>query len=309
LLKYVIRRLAGGLFVLLIVSFFVFTALEAAPGDAVDVLVGDSASAEEKAALQRALGLDANPIVRYGRFLAGVILHGDLGRSVMTDRPVAGLIAERLPYTLALAGAAMGLALILGTSAAMVASSRPGSWVDVAVMGGVLLGLSLPNFWLALLLIFVFSMKLGWLPVMGAGGLDHLILPAISLALPSAAVLARLLRSSILEVRSADYVRTGHAKGLRRGHVFLHYVLRNGMIPVIALLGLQLGRLLGGAFIVETIFGWPGVGRLAVQAVFDRDEPVVVGATLFIATAYLATNFLVDVLHAVLDPRVRHEAL
>jgi len=308
-LRYLLRRLASGLLVLLVISFFTFGALDIAPGDAVDVLIDDSASAEEKEELQRAMGLDASLIVRYERFLAGAILHGDLGRSLMTERPVADLILERLPYTVVLALAATGLTVLLGTLAAVIASSRPGSWLDVIVMSGAMLGLSMPNFWLALLLIALFCIKLGWLPVVGAGSPSHLLLPAISLAMPSAAVLARLLRSSILDVRTADYVRTGHAKGLRRNYVFLHYVLRNGLIPVITLVGLQFGRLLGGAFIVETIFSWPGLGRLTVQAVFDRDVPVVVGATLLMATAYLTVNFLVDVAHAALDPRVRYEAV
>ncbi|MCD6291002.1 MAG: ABC transporter permease [Anaerolineae bacterium] len=309
MLGYMLRRLAGGLIVLLVVSFLVFGALDVAPGDAADVLVGDSASAQEKAALRHDLGLDASLLARYGRFLAGLALHGDLGRSVMSGRPVTELIMERFPYTVALTLTAMGIAVALGSLAAVIASARPGSWLDVVIMGGALLGFSVPNFWLALLLIFIFAMKLGWLPVTGAGGMSHLLLPAVSLALPGAAVLARMLRSSIMEVRSADYVRTGHAKGMSGRYVFLHYVLRNGIVPVITVVGLQFGRLLGGAFIIETIFGWPGIGRLAVQAVFDRDEPVVVGVTLLIAASYLLANLAVDVLQAVLDPRVRGEVI
>jgi len=171
------------------------------------------------------------------------------------------------------------------------------------------LGLAVPSFWSALLLMMLFSLQLGWLPVVGAGSPKHLLLPALTLALPTAAVVARMMRSSVLEQLSADYVRTAHAKGATPRRVMTYHVLRNSLIPLVMLLGLYLGRLLGGAFIVETIFGWPGLGRLMVQAIFDRDQPVVMGAALTVATIYLIINFVVDLIHAWLDPRVAHETL
>ena len=191
----------------------------------------------------------------------------------------------------------------------IAAALRAGSLLDTAIMGGTALGLAVPSFWSALLLVMLFSLQLGWLPVVGAGSLKHLLLPALTLALPTTAVVARLMRSSVLEQLGADYVRTAHAKGATPRRVMTFHVLRNSLIPLVMLLGLYLGRLLGGAFIVETIFGWPGLGRLTVQAIFDRDQPVVLGAALTVATIYLIINFVVDLLHAWLDPRVAHETL
>jgi len=189
----------------------------------------------------------------------------------------------------------------------IVAVARPGGHLDLMIMAATTLGLSLPTFWVALLLIMLFSLRLGWLPVVGAGSPAHLILPATCLALPTTAVVARLMRASLLDVKGADYVRTAYAKGLPSHQVWRDHILRTGLIPVITLLGLYLGHLLGGTFIIETIFGWPGLGRLVVQAILDRDFPVVVGAVLLIAVIYQVLNFLVDVAYVVLDPRISRE--
>ena len=208
-----------------------------------------------------------------------------------------------------LALAAICLAVALGPTAGSLAATHPGSRLDLAVMGVSSLGMAVPTYWLSLLLVMLFSLKLRWLPVVGAGSLAHLILPAVTLALPTAAVVARLIRSSLLDVLHADFLRTARAKGLPARLIFRDHILRNSLIPVVTLLGLHLGHLLGGAFVIETIFAWPGLGRLAVQAIFDRDLPVVLGAVLLVAAINVAINLGVDLLHAFLDPRVGRSAL
>lgn len=306
---YLLRRLAGAVLVLAGVSLAVFVALTYVPGDAADSLLGESASAGQLAALRQELGLDEALPVRYARFVAGMVLHGDLGRSVVSGRAVSDLLAERVAPTAVLALTAICLAVVLGTTAGSLAATHPGSRVDLAVMGVSSLGMAVPTYWLSLLLVMLFSLKLRWLPVAGAGSLAHLILPAVTLALPTAAVVARHIRSSLLDVLHADFLRTAHAKGLPARLVFRDHALRNSLIPVVTLLGLHLGHLLGGAFVIETIFAWPGLGRLTVQAIFDRDLPVVLGAALLVAAINVAINLGVDLLHAILDPRVGRSAL
>jgi ABC-type dipeptide/oligopeptide/nickel transport system permease component len=307
--SYLLRRLVGAGLVLAAVSLAVFVALTYVPGDAADSLLGESASAGQLAALRQEMGLDEALPVRYARFVAGVVLHGDLGRSVVSGRAVSDLLAERIFPTAVLALTAICLAVVLGTTAGSLAATHSGSRVDLAVMGVSSLGMAVPTYWLSLLLVMIFSLKLRWLPVAGAGSLAHLILPAITLALPTAAVVARLIRSSLLDVLHADFLRTARAKGLPARLIFLDHTLRNSLIPVVTLLGLHLGHLLGGAFVIETIFAWPGLGRLAVQAIFDRDLPVVLGAALLMAAINVTINLGVDLLHAILDPRVGRSAL
>ena len=295
--------------VLAAVSLAIFIALTYVPGDAADSLLGQSASAGQLAALRQEMGLDDPLPVRYARFVTGAVLHGDLGRSVVSGRAVSDLLAERFGPTAVLALTAIALAVALGTTAGSMAATHPGSRLDLAVMGVSSLGMAVPTYWLSLLLVMLFSLKLRWLPVAGAGSLAHLILPAVTLALPTAAVVARLIRSSLLDVLHADFLRTAHAKGLPARLVFRDHALRNSLIPVVTLLGLHLGHLLGGAFVIETIFAWPGLGRLTVQAIFDRDLPVVLGAALLVAAINVAINLGVDLLHAILDPRVGRSAL
>ena len=309
MIQHLLRRLAGMGLVLLAVSFITFAALAAAPGDAAGTMVGDSASAEQMALLRQSLGLDGSLLVRYQRFLGDLVLHGDLGRSLLSGRPVSQLLLERLPYTALLAVSAISLAVLLGAPLGMAAALRAGTRLDTALMGGAALGLAVPAFWSSLLLMLLFSLRLRWLPVAGAGSLRHLVLPAVVLALPTAAIVARLIRASLLDTLHADFVRTAHAKGLSSRRVLSSHVVRNSLLPVVTILGLQLGHLLGGAFVVETIFGWPGVGRLAVQAIFDRDMPVVLGAALTIAAIYLLVNLAVDLVHGVLDPRIGRAAV
>lgn len=307
--RHLLRRLGGTILVLLAVSFLIFIALASIPGDAAEAMVGESASAEQLQALRQSLGLDLPLMVRYEHFLTDLILRGDLGRSLVSERPVSRLLLERLPYTVALALSAMSLALLVGVTAGTLAALRRGSLADFAIMSGTTLGLAVPTFWSALLLIMLFSLKLHWLPVVGAGSVKHLVLPALTLALPTAAMVARLMRASLLDVLDADYVRTAHSKGLLGRTVLVGHVMRNSLIPLVTVLGLHLGHLLGGAFVVETIFGWPGLGRLTVLAIFDRDYPVVMGAALLVAAFYLVINFVVDMAQGWLDPRVAYEAI
>lgn len=306
---YLLRRLLGGILVLLGVSFAIYVALAAAPGDAADSLLGERATVEQLALVRQELGLSRPLLLRYLDFLTGVVLRGDLGRSLASGRAVKDLLAERFPYTLVLSLAAMGLAIVLGMGIGILAAYRPGGPGDLLVMGVAALGIAVPVYWVGLLFIMVFSLRLGWLPVAGSGSLSHLVLPAITLALPTAAIVARLMRASLLEVRDADFLRTAYSKGLRPSQVFVRHALPNSLIPVITILGLHLGHLLGGAFVVETIFAWPGLGRLAVQAVFDRDSPVVLGSGLLVAAINVALNLVVDLVQAILDPRLRQEAL
>jgi peptide/nickel transport system permease protein len=295
--------------VLVAVSILVFTVLDTVPGDVAETLAGDEASAEQLAELRHELGLDRPLIIRYLSFAAGVVLRGDLGDSAISGRPVATLLSERFGATVKLALAALVVASVLGIIFGLIAASRAGGYVDLAVMAFTTLGESIPSFWVALLLIQFFALKLGWLPVLGDGGLEHLVMPTIALALPAIALIARLVRSCVLDVRSADFVRTAHAKGLSRLLVWRDHIVRNALLPVITMLGLYLGHLLGGTFIIETIYAWPGLGRLVVQAIFDRDFPVVIGAVLLIALIYQILNIFVDLAHAWLDPRIGHEAM
>jgi ABC-type dipeptide/oligopeptide/nickel transport system permease component len=290
------------------VSFAAYVALTFAPGDAAETLIGENASAEQVAALRSQLKLDEPLLERYGAYMAGA-LRGDLGRSLVSDRPVGELLSERFPSSALLALTAMLLASVVGFGLGHFAASRAGSRLDMLTTGSTALGLAMPSYWVALLLVLLFSLTLRWLPVFGSGTPAHLILPAVTLALPAGAMVARLVRSSVLEVQHSDFVRTAHAKGLSRKQVMRRHVLPNSLIPAITMLGLNLSHLVGGAFVVETIFAWPGLGRLMVQAIFDRDIPVVMGAVLVVAPLCLAINLVVDLLHGALDPRVRQQAL
>ncbi len=304
-----LRRAAGLALTVLIVSFLTYAGLTYAPGDAAEALLGEHATAEQVQALRQQMGLDAPLPERYERYMAAALGQGDLGKSLVSGRRVSDLILERLPLTLLLALASMALATVGGLAAGLLAASHRGSRLDLALSGTTVLGLALPPYWVALLLVMLFSLQLGWLPVFGSGTPAHLILPTVTLALPAAAMVARLSRASVLEILRAEYVRTALAKGLTWRQALVRHVLPNSLVPTITLLGLNLGHLIGGAFVVETVFAWPGLGRLTIQAIFDRDIPVVMGAVLVVAPLCLAINLAVDLLQAALDPRLRHEAL
>lgn len=283
----------------------VFLMIHLVPGDPVLVMLSEFASPADVALLRHELGFDQPLYIQYGRFIAHV-LHGDFGRSIRTQRTVLAEIASRYPSTAELAIAAMVLAIAIGTLAGIWSAIARNSLADHLVRVGVLLGISMPAFWMGLLLIIVFSLRLGWLPVAGYEGWRYLILPAATLAAAPAATIARLVRSSLLETLLQDYIRTARAKGVREAVVVLRHALKNGLVPVITVMGLQFGYLLGGAVIIESVFAWPGLGRLAVDAILTRDFPVVQGTVLLIGASFVLLNLLVDLLYASLDPRIRY---
>jgi ABC-type dipeptide/oligopeptide/nickel transport system permease component len=304
-----LRRVIWTVLALFAVSILILALLDFAPGDAAEAIIGDSGSAAQLQALRAEMGLESPLPLRYLRFLDGLLRKGDMGKSLITEQQVATLVAARLPYTLLLAFAASGLALLIGVPLSLAAALRPGSWLDTSLMSLSSLGLAMPTFWTAILFTLVFSLKLDWLPVVGAGSWKHLILPTITLALPTASIIARVFRSSLLEEMRNGYVLTAHSKGLHPRRVLTIHVFRNSLIPLITLLGMHLGHLLGGAFIVETIFGWPGLGRLTVLAIFDRDVPVVMGAALATAAMFLTLNLVIDITYGWLDPRVAENSV
>jgi len=298
-----IRRLAFSLTAMAGVVTIVFVLLHAT-GDPAALLVTQDATQQDMEAIRQEYGLDKPLLVQYARFI-GHVARGDLGYSYYYGLPVTELIVEHIGATFELAVASLAVAIVLGVALGMVAAVRRGSGVDTAAMTVALLGTSMPSFWLGLLLIIIFGVKLGWLPVSGFGGLEHLIMPAAVLGGFYAAQVTRLTRTSLLEVLAQDYIRTGRAKGLTGTVVLCKHALRNAALPVLTVLGLSFGQMLGGAIIVESIFAWPGMGRLAVQAVLGRDFPVVQGATIIGAAVFLTVNLAVDLTYGWVDPRLR----
>jgi peptide/nickel transport system permease protein len=283
----------------------VFLLIHLIPGDPVEVMLGETAGAADKAELRRNLGLDRPLAEQYRDFLVDFTA-GDLGRSLSEGAPVSEIIRARLPATLELAFCAMTAALLISFPLAILAAARRNGWIDRAALLFSLLGLSLPNFWLGPLLMIVFAIQLGWVPVSGRGGLSHLILPALTLGLGMAAILIRILRASLLHAMTEDYVQTARAKGLSERRVWLKHTLRNALISVVTIMSLQFGSLLAGSIITETIFSWPGVGRLTVQAIQMRDYPLVQGCVLVIALSYILVNFATDIVYKLVDPRVSY---
>ncbi|NLG96977.1 MAG: ABC transporter permease [Chloroflexi bacterium] len=308
MLQRVFRRLVSTMLVLWVASLIAFVILNAAPGDAAQALIGENASESQLQALREAMGLDRPLLARYAGYLSGV-LRGDLGESLISGRPVAQLVGERFVSTLILSAAAALIASVLGLLAGLWAAAHQGSWAELGLMSLMALMLSVPGFVLALLFTLVFSLKLRLLPVAGGGSLAHMVLPALTLAVPMLAMVARLSRSSVLDAARADYVLTAHGKGAPERTVWNRHILKNAVIPVMTIVGLHFGHLLGGAFVVETIYGWPGLGRLIVQAVFDKDYPLILGAVLLLAVIYQLFNLLVDIGQGLLDPRVGGEAV
>ena len=302
--NYIIRRLLLSIIVLWAVSTVVFCMMRLLPGDPVAVMLQTSGgSAERIATLRHQLGLDQPAYVQYGRFLSGII-HGDLGRSLFTGRPVLEMILEQFSATVQLAAASMVLGLVVGLFLGIISALHEGSWVDNLCMVLAATGVSVPHFWLGLMLIFTFSLKLGWLPATGQGGIQRLIMPATVLGLTLAATVARLTRSSLMEVMQQEYITTARAKGLRERVVVSRHALKNALIPVVTIVGLEFGWLIGGAVVTETVFSRQGLGRLAVQAVLWKDFPLVQGTVLFAAIFYVSINLGVDILYAFLDPRI-----
>ena len=306
MLIYLARRVLGVVPVLFGVMLAVFSMLFLVPGDPVKIMLAEFVTTPDQIAQMRAqLHLDEPLLQQYGRFVAGA-LRGDLGTSIRSRRPVATEIGENVASTGGLALASMAVAVAIGVPLGLLAALFRNSWLDVGSMVVALLGVSMPSFWLGLLLIFAFSLQLAWFPATGGGDLVHLVLPSVTLGTIAAAIIARLTRSSMLEVLGQDYVRTARAKGLGAWSVVVRHALKNALIPIITIFGLQFGNLLAGAVIVETVFGRPGLGRLIVGGILTKDFPLVQGTVLFVATAYVMINVLVDVAYAFADPRIRY---
>jgi ABC-type dipeptide/oligopeptide/nickel transport system permease component len=302
---YVVRKCAHTALVALGVVTLVFAALRLSGDPAATMLPGD-ATVDDLAALRTALGLDRPVYVQYVTFLADAV-RGDFGTSFRHQQPALALVMERLPATLELAFAALVLSVVIALPLGIVAALYRGRIPDMLAMAFAVVGQATPFFWMGIMLILIVSLELGWLPTSGRGTWRHLVLPAVTLATHLAAVLARLTRTSMLEVLGQQYVVTARAKGLRERSVVLVHALKNAAVPVVTLVGLQFGTLLGGAVVTETVFAWPGVGRLAVQSIFVRDYPVVQAGVFVLALSFVALNLLVDVLYGWLDPRIRAE--
>ncbi len=304
MLRLLLTRLLYTLPVLWLVVSVVFLLIHLVPGDPIQQMLGEGAAAADIEATRHAYGLDQPLARQYLNYWKGV-LHGDLGQSLRFQQNVATIIAERYPYTLRLTLASLAVALLLSIPAGVRSARRRNRWDDRAIGFASLLGLSFPNFALGPVLILFFAIKLGALPVSGAGTWAHLVLPAITMGGALAAILTRMVRTSMLEELSQDYIRTARAKGLPERTVVYRHALRNAMIPVLTVVGLQFGALLAGAIVTETIFSWPGIGRLTIQAIGNRDYYLVQGCILAIGLTYVAVNFLTDVLYSVANPRIR----
>jgi peptide/nickel transport system permease protein len=307
MLQYIGRRLIGAIPVLWGVATLVFVVMRLLPGDPAALMLSESGgSAEAIAELRAELGLDEPLILQYGRYLSN-LLRGDLGTSLFSHRPVVTTIAEQLPSTVELALAAMLVAIGLGTVLGIVAAVKHGTWLDTLATGLSVTGVSVPIFWSALILIWLLSLQLGWLPATGQGTLAHLVMPALVLGFASAGAIARLVRSSLLDVLGQDFVNTARAKGLREGSILVRHALKNAFIPVVTVIGLQFGFLLGGTVVTETIFARQGIGRLMVDAILWKDFPIVQGVALLAALVYTVVNLGIDVAYAYLDPRIHYD--
>lgn len=303
---FIIRRVLQAALVILGVSLITFLLLQVS-GDPASLLLPLEASPADLERLRSTLGLNAPLHVQYLRFLSALV-QGDLGTSITYRDPALELVLDRLPATLLLGLSALALAVIVALPLGIIAALNPNTWLDRLGMSLALFGQSVPIYWMGIMLILLFSVQLGWLPTGGRGGFENLILPVVTLSLYSMARTARMVRSSLLDVLSEDYVRTARAKGLLGHVIVLKHALRNASLPILTVIGLDLGNLLGGAVITETIFAWPGIGRLAVQAIYARDYPVVQATVILGALIYVFVNLIVDVFYAWLDPRVRYDS-
>ncbi len=302
--RYIFRRLLLLIPVMLGVSFLVFTIMFFTPGDPAKILLGERAPEAEVQALRTQMGLDDPFFVQYGRFIFNA-LRGDLGRSLTTRRPAALELFARFPATMQLAAMGVLVAVLIGIPIGIVSATRQYSVFDGASMVLALIGVSMPNFWQGIMMVLLFSIVLRWFPSSGYGTFAHLIMPSLTIGTSSAATITRMTRSSMLEVVRQDYIRTARAKGLSERVVITRHALKNALIPIVTVIGLQFGYLLGGAVLTETIFSWPGVGRLMVDAIRQRDYPVVQGGVLLLALTFSVVNLLVDVLYAYIDPRIK----
>lgn len=306
MIRFVARRVLVTVPVLFGVATLVFALIHLVPGDPVQAMLGEGASPADMADLRARLGLDKPLALQYGHYLKG-LASGDLGTSLRTKQPVLSAIGERVPATLELGSVAMVFAIVVAIPLGIAAAAQAGSGVDHAATALALAGISIPNFWLGPLLAIVLGVELGWLPVSGRGTLAHLVLPAITLGAPLAGVLARMTRASVAGELGELYVLAARARGFSRARAVLRHAFPNSLIPIVTVLGLQFGAVLTGAVITETIFAWPGIGRLLIQSISFRDYPMVQGCILLIAVTYVSMNLLTDLLYGLLDPRIRHD--
>ncbi len=306
MLQYVAKRLFSTLPVLLGISLLLFFMLRMLPGDPAQVLAGQMASQEDIKLIRHQLGLDRPIIVQYGLFLSR-LARLDLGRSARTQSPVIKEIWARLPNTVLLAVAAITLACLFGIPAGIISASRPYTWIDYLFTSMALFGISMPVFWLGLMLVVIFSLILHWLPAGGTGSWKHIILPSFTLAAFVVAFITRMTRASMMEALSQDYTTTARSKGLKEQVVIVKHALKNALIPIITVVGLQFGLLLGGAVLTETVFAWPGLGRLIVDSILARDYPVIQGTILIFGLLYILVNLFVDMIYAFIDPRIRYD--
>lgn len=313
MIALIVRRAFELIFLLFGISFLVFSSMHIAPGDPAAMIAGPTATESELTAIRANLGLDDPFLVQYGRYVKGAV-QGDFGYSYQTKQPVSEAITVRFPNTFKLAVASMIVAIIIGITAGLISALRHNSWLDVSSTTFALAGISIPNFWLGAILILVFAVNLQVLPVAGLSspfytwqGIKELILPAITLGTGSAAMIARMTRSSMLEVIRADYVRTARAKGVKERNVIWIHTLKNAMIPVITVIGLNFGFLLGGTIITEKVFAINGIGRLMIDAIASRDFPMVQGSVLLVATLFVVVNLIVDIVYTFIDPRIKYD--
>src|SRR5262245_21861456 len=304
--SFLLRRLLLTLPLLLGVVTLVFSFIHLVPGDPVQIMLGEGAQAADIEQLRQKLGLDQPVVTQYGRYLKD-LLKGNLGTSFRFGDPVSEIILSRYPATLQLATLSLLFGALLAIPAGVLAAIRPGGWLDRTLTSATLLGISLPSFVSGPIAIIVFSIVLGWLPVSGRAGHAHFVLPAVTLGASLAAILTRMVRAGMIEELQEEYVKTARAKGLSETKVLLKHALKNSLIPVVTVLGLQFGTLLAGAIITETIFAWPGIGRLTVQAINSRDYPLVQGCLLVIACTYVTVNLLTDLAYGFLDPRIKYQ--
>ncbi len=304
MIKYLMRRLVSIVPVALGVATLTFAIIHLVPGDPVVAMLGDSAAPADIEGMRHQLGLDRPLLTQYATYLGGLAI-GDLGESTSYRKPVAQIVSERFPATIELAAAGMFVALLIAFPLGIVAGSNPGGAADMGAMGFAILGISIPHIYLGPLLMILFSLDLRWLPLTGRGGFAHLVLPAMTLGTALAAIIARMLRHSLIVVRASDYMRTAIGKGLSPRAAIVRHGLKNAMTSVITIIGLQMGSLLSGTLITEMIFSWPGLGRLLIGAIGARDYPLVEGCVLTFAMTYVVVNLATDVVYALVDPRVR----
>jgi ABC-type dipeptide/oligopeptide/nickel transport system permease component len=305
-MRYLVKRIIAALITIWVTTIAVSMLIHVVPGDPVQIMYAQSqgTTPEQLEAVRHSLGLDRPVWEQYAMYM-GRILQGDFGVTIRGEQPVLDLLLLRLPYTIALASAALVIAAAIGLTCGFVAAYKRGTALDTALMVIAILGVSMPHFWLGLILLFVFAVNLAWLPVAG-DGVANLVLPAVTLGVTNAAIIARLTRSSMIDVFNQDFIRTARAKGMPKAIVLYRHALRSGLVPIITMMGLQFTYMMGGAIVVENVFGWNGVGRLAIQAIFQRDYPLIQGFILMFACVVVTVSIIIDLMYAWLDPRIKH---